>query len=78
MKREKVLEDERIYREFVRDEIEEADVVLSTDHVVLLANGFPRLIFMCIFVSGTSGVTAILKYMSISPICCFQELFKIA
>ena len=27
-----------------RDEIEVADIVLSTDHVVLLANGFLRLI----------------------------------
>ena len=28
----------------MRDKIEVADVVLSTDHVVLLANGFPRLV----------------------------------
>ena len=38
------------------------DVVLSTDHVVLLANGFP------IFVSGTSGIMFILNYRSVSPI----------
>ena len=28
----------------MRDEIEVADVVLGTNHVVLLSNGFPKLI----------------------------------
>ena len=54
-----------------RDEIEVGDVVLSTDHVVLLAYRFPRLISIlmsAIFVSGTSGITPILKYMSVNPI----------
>ena len=51
-----------------RDEIEDADVVLGTDHVVLLANGFPEIDCLrasAIFVSGTSGITAILKYRSV-------------
>ena len=54
-----------------RDEIEVADVVLGTDHVVFLANGFPRLISIltsAIFVSGTSGILSILKYRSVNPI----------
>ena len=44
-----------------RDEVEVADVVLGTNHMVLLANRFPRLIVyvFAIFVSGTSGITSI-------------------
>ena len=55
----------------MREKIEVADVVLSTNHVVLLANKFPRLISIVtstIFVSGTSGITSILKYRRVSPI----------
>ena len=47
------------------------DVVVSTKNVVFLANRFPRLISLAtsaIFVSGTSGITAILKYKSVNPI----------
>ena len=55
----------------MRDKIEVADVVVSTNHVVFLANRFPRLISILtstIFVSRTSGITAILKYWSVNPI----------
>ena len=55
----------------MRDKIEVADVVVSTNHVVFLANRFQRLISLsisAIFVSGTSGITAILKYRSVNPI----------
>ena len=47
-----------------RDEIKGADVVVSTNHVTFLANRFPRLISLptsAIFISGTSGITAILN-----------------
>ena len=55
----------------MRDEIEVVDEVVSTDHVVLLANRFPRLISILtstIFVSRTSGITSILKYRSVNPV----------
>ena len=79
MKREWVLEDESIYTQSLscsrlqktRDKIEVVDVVVSTNHVVFLANRFPRLISLptsAIFVSGTSGITAILEYRSVNPI----------
>ena len=48
-----------------------ADVVVSTNHVTFLTNRFLRLISLptsAIFVSGTSGITAILKYRSVNPI----------
>ena len=46
------------------DKIKVADVVVSTNHVTFLTNRFPRLISLptsTIFVSGTSGIMAILK-----------------
>ena len=54
-----------------RDKIKDGDVVVSTDHVIFLTNRFSRLISLqtsIIFVSGTSGITAILKYRSVNPI----------
>ena len=54
-----------------RDKIKVADVVVSTNHMIFLANWFPRLISLptsTIFISGTSGITAILKYRSVNPI----------
>ena len=77
--RGRVLEDESIYRQSLScsrlqkrgTKIEVADVVVSTNHVVFLANRFPRLISLptpAIFVSGTSGITTILKYRSVNPI----------
>ena len=53
------------------DKIKVEDVVVSTNYVVFLANRFPKLISLptsAIFVSGTSGITAILKYRSVNPI----------
>ena len=47
-----------------RDKIKVVDVVVSTNCVTFLANRFPRLISLptsTISVSGTSGITAILK-----------------
>ena len=62
----------------MRDEIEVADVVLGTNHVVLLANGFPRLIVYirppAIFVLGKSSIMAILKYRSVSPLEPLEQL----
>ena len=55
----------------LRDKIKVADVVVSTNHVTFLTNRFPRLISLAmsaIFVSGASGITAILKYGSVNPI----------
>ena len=52
-------------------QIEVADVVVSANHMVFLANKLPRLINLttsAIFVSGTSGITAILEYRSVNPI----------
>ena len=54
-----------------REKIKDVDVVVSTNHVTFLTNRFPRLISLpmfAIFVSGTSGITAILKYRSVNPI----------
>ena len=56
-----------------QDKIEVADGVVSTNQVVFLANMLPRLISLptsAIFVSGTSDITAILKYRSVNPISC--------
>ena len=54
-----------------RDKIKGADVVVSTNHVTFLTNRFPRLICLLtstIFVSGTRGIMAILKYRSLNYI----------
>ena len=54
-----------------RDKIKGADVVESTNHMTFQTNRFPRLIILpmsAIFVSGISGITAILKYRSVNPI----------
>ena len=54
-----------------RDKIKDADVVVSTNHVTFLTNRFPRLISLptsAIVVSGTSGITAIIKYWSVNHI----------
>ena len=54
-----------------RDEVKVADVVVSTNHVTFLTNKFLRLISLptyAIFVSGTSGMTAILNYRNVNPI----------
>ena len=48
--------------------------------MVFLANRFPRLISLqtsAIFVSGTRGITAILKYRSVDPIVLVLSLFSI-
>ena len=55
--------------------IKGADVVLSTNPVTFRTNRFPRLTSLptsAIFVSGTSGITAILKYRSVNPIATCQ------
>ena len=57
-----------------RDKIKVADVAVSINHVTFLTNRFPRLISLLtstIVVSGTSGITAILKYGSVTPIHIF-------
>ena len=49
---------------YARDKIKVAYVVVSTNHVTFRTNKFPRLISLptsAFFVSGTSGITAILK-----------------
>ena len=49
---------------------------MSTNHVVFLTNRFPRLISLpmsAIFVSGTSGITAILKYGRVNPILYHKQ-----
>ena len=49
--------------------------------MVFLANRFPRLIRLptsTIFVSGTSGITAIFKYRSVNPIVIVLFLFTIS
>ena len=54
-----------------REKIKVADVVMSSNHVVFLANRFSRLISLptsAIFVSGTSGIMTILKYRNVNPI----------
>ena len=62
-----------------RDKIKVADVVVSTNHVTFLTNRFPRLISLltsAIFVSGTSGITAIKKkYRGVNPIYIYFLLF---
>ena len=60
-----------------RDKIKVADVVVSTNHVTFLTKRFPRLISLptsTIFVSGTSGITAILKYRGVNLIYVFLLL----
>ena len=55
----------------VPDKIKGADVIVSTNHVTFLTKRFSRLISLptsIVFVSGTSGITAILKYRSVNPI----------
>ena len=61
----------------VLDKIKFEDVVVSTNHVTFLTNRFSRLISLptsAIFVSGTSGITAILKYRSVNPIRASVDL----
>ena len=58
-----------------------ADVVVSTNHVTFLTNRFPRLISLptsAIFVSGTRGITAILKYRSVNPISLLNISVRIS
>ena len=53
------------------NKIKGADVVVSTNHVIFLTHRFLRLISLPMstnFNSGTSGITAILKYRSVNPI----------
>ena len=57
-----------------------ANLVLRTNHMTFLTNRFSKLNSLptsTIFVSGTSGVTAILKYQSVSPIGCLDHGFII-
>ena len=61
----------------VRDKIKVGDVVVSTNQEIFQTNRFPRLISLLtstIFVLGTSGITAILKYRSVN---CDSKLTKI-
>ena len=61
-----------------RDKIKVTNVVVSTNYVTFLTNMFPRLISLptsAIFVSGTSGITAILKYRSVNPIYIFYFFY---
>ena len=54
-----------------RDKIKVVDVVESTNYMTFLTNRFPRLISLptsTVFVSGTSGIMAILRYRSVNPI----------
>ena len=54
-----------------QDKIKVADIIVSINHAIFLTNRFPRLISLptsAIFVLGTSGITAILKYRSVNPI----------
>ena len=54
-----------------RDKIKGADIIVNTNHVTFMTNRFQKLISLptsTIFVSGTSGITAILKYRSVDPI----------
>ena len=55
----------------VREKIKVADNVVRTNHVIFLTNRFSSLINLptsVIFVSGKSGIMAILKYRSVYPI----------
>ena len=61
-----------------QDKVKVADLIVSTNHVTFLGNRLPRLISLptsAIFVSGTSAITAILKYRSVNPIDIFLYLF---
>ena len=52
---------------------------MSTNLVTFLTNRFPRLIGLptsTIFVSGTSGITAILKYRSVNPTEVLKRIHK--
>ena len=54
-----------------QDKIKGADVVVNTNHATFLTTSFSKLISLpssTIFVSGTSGITAILKYRSVNSI----------
>ena len=62
-----------------RDKIKVADVIVNTNYVTFLTNRFPRLISLStstIFVSGTCGITAILKYRSVNPIRSYPSAEK--
>ena len=59
------------------DRIKSVEVVVNTNHVTFLTNSFSRLISLptsTIFVSGTSGITAISKYRSVNPVCPCVEV----
>ena len=71
------MEDESIYKQSLSCSrlqmcgTKAANVVVSTNLAIFLTNRFPRLISLptsTVFVSGTSGITAILKYRSVNPI----------
>ena len=58
------------------DKIRVADIVVSTNHVIFQTNRFLRLISLptsTIFVSGTSGIMASLKYRNVNPIGLFSS-----
>ena len=62
-----------------RDKIKITDEGVSTNHEIFLTNRFPRLISLpmsTIFVSGTSGITVILKYRGVNPIDLTQGHFN--
>ena len=58
--------------------IKDTDVVVNPNHVTFLTNSFSRLISLpsTTFVSGTSGITAILKYRSVNPIVSTRPLIS--
>ena len=63
-----------------RDKIKVAHVVVSTNHVTFLNNRFPRLVSLltsAIFVSGTSGIRAILKYRSVNRVYFFFIIYHL-
>ena len=78
MEKNEFLKDDSIYRQSLSlsapkslDKIKVADVVVSTNYATFLTNRFPKPISLpmsAIFVSGTSGITAILKYRCVNPI----------
>ena len=62
----------------VGKKIKVADVVVSTNHVTFRTIRFPRLISLptsAIFVLGTSGITAILKYRGVNPIYIYMYIY---
>ena len=62
------------------NKIKVVDIVVSTNHVTFLTNRFPRLISIltsALFVSGTRGIMAILKYRSVNPIRLINEIYLI-